>query len=90
MTKPPPRKIPAAAPKLAPKRPPSKKVLPVLAFDTFEGTNGGWFWRMGPKTGGRRTGDGSEGYRTRSAARAAIRRLVEQCRRVVMIDDVYY
>lgn len=75
----------AAAPKI--KKP---KRLPTLAFDTFQGADGGWFWRMGPKTGGRRTGDGSEGYRTRGAARNAIRRLVKQCRDHVLIDDVLF
>lgn len=57
-----------------------------LAFDTFGSAAGGWFWRMGPKTGGRRTGDGSEGYRTQRAARDAIKRLVRQCREEVEID----
>lgn len=59
-----------------------------VAFETFKGKNGGWYWRCGPITGGRKTGDGSEGYTRRADARRAARTHVERVRNVVTIDGV--
>ncbi len=51
-----------------------------MKFDTFQGNDGQWYWRMGPITGGRKTGDGSEGYATRAGARRAAWNVVKRIR----------
>lgn len=60
-----------------------------LRITTFKGKNGQWYWKVGPLKGGRKIGDGSEGYMRRSSARNAAWRLVDGIRaHKVMVDDV--
>jgi len=51
-----------------------------VEFNTFEGNGGGWYWRCGPASGGRKTGDGSEGYSSRSAAKRAAKSMIIRIR----------
>lgn len=58
-----------------------------MKFDVYQGKDGQWYWRMGPRKGGRKVGDGSEGYASRRGARRAAWNVVKRIRAALVDVD---